>query len=369
MIVKEGLVELKISKPLDKKSFYNPAMHFDRDLMILFLRTLKKKNLKACDSLAACGARGIRIVKEVEDVDEVWLNDISKDALSFAKENVRLNKVEDKVKISREDAAVFLSANKRKFDYIDIDPFGSPIYYFDGCARAIKREGYIGFSATDKSTLCGVKPITCLRRYGIFCFRTEFEHEVGIRNILAATALTFSRYMFGFLPIFSYNKIHYYRVYGYLKKSRSFANKILEENIGILNYCPYCLEREFSKEFLERCKHCGEKYKHIFPTWIGKLGDSDFVKRMEKKLEKIDWFKFKDEITGLLRVLKDEFEIKKPYFNTHKIAKVHKVRAIRIDKLVEKLKKNGFKASRTHFLGFGIKTNADIGDLLNLFKN
>ena len=122
--------------------------------------------------LAIEGERIVRIAKETNKAREVWLNDLSKEALEFAKENIKINNLEDKVRISNEDAIVFLSKNKRKFDYIDIDPFGSSIYYIDAAARAIKREGFIGFAATDKSTLCGIQELACLRRYGIICFRT-----------------------------------------------------------------------------------------------------------------------------------------------------------------------------------------------------
>lgn len=367
MIIEEGITKLKISKPLDKKSFYNPSMHFDRDLMIAFISSLPKK-LVVCDALAACGARGIRIAKETKKAKEVWLNDLSKDALRFAKENIKMNGLEGKVMISNEDAIVFLSKNKRKFDYIDIDPFGSSVYYIDAAARGIKREGFIGFAATDKSTLCGIQEEACLRRYGIVCFRTDMEHEVGIRNLIASVALMFSKYMFSFTPLISYHRAHYYRVYGYLKKGRRRASENLKENIGILNYCRRCLNRKFSSKFLAKCDFCGDDFSHIFLTWKGKICDRKTLEDVEKELGRLWWLKNANEIRRLIEVLKQETKIPQPFYNIHAIASTHKLRIPKLNKLVERLKEKGFESSRTHFLPYGIKTEAGMKELLETIR-
>lgn len=184
MIIKEGLVKLEVPEDhLKKRHFYNPKMELTRDLSILILRTLNPKNWVVCDALAALGARGIRIAKET-DVSEVWINDANPEVIPFIKKNVKINEVEDKVKIFNLDAKELLL--KRKFDYIDIDPFGSPVRFFDSTARAIEVGGLIGTSATDTGALCGSKPKTCAKRYGISNFKTDFYNEVGVRALIGS---------------------------------------------------------------------------------------------------------------------------------------------------------------------------------------
>ncbi|HDH91495.1 MAG TPA: hypothetical protein ENF38_00920, partial [Candidatus Aenigmarchaeota archaeon] len=161
---------------------------------------------------------------------------------------------------------------------------------------------------------------------------------------------------------------HYYRVYGYLKKGRKIASQNLKENIGILNYCKKCLNRKFSSKFFSRCDFCGNNFSHIFLTWKGKICDKKTLEEIEKNLGKLSWLKNGNEIRNLIEILKKESEITLPLYNIHTVAKVHKLRIPKLDRLIERLKEKGFKSSRTHFLSYGIKTEAGIGELLETIK-
>jgi len=239
--MKEGLVQFKTPKNyLSKKHFFNPKVELSRDLTVLVLNTLNSKDWILCDALASIGVRGIRIAKECP-VKRVWVNDISEDNIPFMKENAKLNSVVRKVKITNKDANELLSENIRTFDYIDIDPYGSPTYYFDSAARAVKRKAFLGFSATDTAALCGTSPVTCLRRYGIESYKTDFFKELGIRILITSAALSFSKWSFSVEPLLSYASEHYFRVFVRVKKGKSIANKTIKDNLGYVSYCPKCL--------------------------------------------------------------------------------------------------------------------------------
>jgi len=366
VIVQEGLTKLVIPKSyLSKIHFFNPKVEMSRDLSILVLNTLRSKDWLVCDALAGTGARGVRIAKETQ-VKEVWINDWSKDALKYAEKSIALNRVKGKVKIFNKDAKILLVENKRTFDHVDIDPFGSPIYYFDACAEAVKRKSLLGFAATDTAPLSGVNPLTCLRRYGTRSLRTDFFKELGLRILLGSTALLFSRYFFSIQPILSYSSEHYYRVWLKLEKKRSKTTESLKRDLGHLSYCSNCLWRSFGEELKKKCEYCGSDCEIVFNVWLGKIEDESFIKDCSKKLEELEWLKTRKKIFKLLEFLKNENLIF--YYDVHELCGKIKVKVPSFDSLIEKLRDMGYGAARTHFSNRGIKTNAPLKELIKILR-
>ena len=366
MIVQEGLTKLVIPKSyLSKIHFFNPKVEMSRDFSILILNTLRSKGWLVCDALAGTGARGIRIAKETQ-VKEVWINDWSKDALKYAEKSIALNRVKGKVKIFNKDAKILLAENKRTFDHVDIDPFGSPIYYFDACAEAVKRKSLLGFAATDTAPLSGVNPLTCLRRYGTRSLRTDFFKELGLRILLGATALLFSRYFFSIRPILSYSSEHYYRVWLKLEKKRSKTTESLKRDLGHLSYCSNCLWRSFGKELKKKCEYCGSDCKVVLNIWLGEIEDERFIEDCSRELEKLEWLRTREKISRLLKLLKNENIIF--YYDIHELCRKLKMRVPSFDLLIEELKSIGYEAKRTHFSKTSIKTNAELKDLIDVLQ-
>lgn len=362
----EGLTRLKIPiEYLNKQHFFNPRVELSRDLTVLVIRTLNPKNWVVCDALAGIGARGIRIAKEC-GVKKVFLNDFSEDNLKFMKENARLNSVRNKIEIVNQDTNLLLSEKMRVFDYIDIDPYGSPTYYFDSAARAIKREGFLGFSATDTAALCGTSPITCLRRYSIESYKTDFFKELGLRILVTSAALSFSKWSFSFKPLLSYASEHYFRVFSSVKKGKSIASKSITDNLGYVNYCPECLWRKVDVNPITECEFCKKKTKIIGKVWIGQIEDLGFIQSCEKELSKINWSKTDKKIKKMLYFLKNEsFPF---YYDVHKVCQKHDLRIPKSKILLERLRENGYKAERTHFSNVGIKTDASLKELIEAIR-
>jgi len=364
--ITEGLTRLKIPiEYLNKQHFFNPRVEMSRDLTVLVLRTLNPKNWVVCDALAGTGARGIRIAKECK-VKKVFLNDFSEDNLKFMEENTCLNSIQNKVEFFNLDTNFLLSEKIRTFDYIDIDPYGSPTYYFDSSARAIKRKGFLGFSATDTAALCGTSPVTCLRRYGIESFKTDFYKELGLRILITSAALTFSKWSFCFKPLLSYASEHYFRVFAEVKKGKSIASEAIKGNLGYVNYCPKCLWRKVDVNPITDCEFCKNKTKIIGKVWIGQIEDLDFIQSCEKELSGINWLKTKNRIKKIFELLKNEsFPF---YYNVHKVCQKHGLRIPNFKILEERLGENGYKAQRTHFSNVGMKTDASLKDLIRIIS-
>ncbi|GAF88730.1 unnamed protein product, partial [marine sediment metagenome] len=121
----------KISR--DMPVFYNPIMKLNRDISVLVLKSISNKKMQIGLPLSGTGVRGVRFLKELNKskIKEVCFNDVNPKAVKIIKENLKLNKI--KGRVFCKDGNLFL-LESQGFDYIDIDPFGSPNFLLDSAA-------------------------------------------------------------------------------------------------------------------------------------------------------------------------------------------------------------------------------------------
>ncbi|MEM4161342.1 MAG: methyltransferase, partial [Thermoplasmata archaeon] len=182
--------------------FYNPNMEFARDVTVSLLSAVldKRRKLKVLDGMAATGIRGIRIKKEVSKRFSVTLNDINPVAVKLIKKNLELNGVEGEVVCKNLNEILASSA----YDYIDVDPFGSPVAYLDLAFQSLKRNGVLGVTTTDTAVLCGTAPKVCVRRYLARSRNNYMCHEIGLRIFLGYLARTAAKFDRGVKPLLSF---------------------------------------------------------------------------------------------------------------------------------------------------------------------
>src|SRR3989344_383600 len=202
-IIEEGLAKINIeNKKIVSKNmevFYNPIMSLNRDISVLLLNSLDKKNMQIADPLAASGIRGIRFLKELNKnkIRKIYINDIDKNAVKSIKENLKLNKIKnknnEKIIIINEDANLFL-LKSTGFDYIDIDPFGTPNPFLDAACKRLAREGIMAVTATDTSALAGTYPQACIRKYWAVPKKDAIMHETGLRILIRKIQLVGAQY-------------------------------------------------------------------------------------------------------------------------------------------------------------------------------
>jgi tRNA (guanine26-N2/guanine27-N2)-dimethyltransferase len=348
--ITEGKVELIVgsAEVLTKKMgvFFNPVKEFDRTLSVIFLKAVEKK--KVLDLMAASGARGIRLAKEAGA--KVLYNDVSVEALKTLKKNLALNKLTKRSKIMNMDANDCLAALKReKFDFIDIDPFGSPINYVFNSVKRIDKEGYLAVTATDTGPLYGVWKWKCMKKYGSMPYHCNMGHELGLRILAKAVIELGAMWNISLEPVFAHATQHYYRIY--FKHRRSHADELMKK-IGFIHFCEKCKERFTSGfNFMQKCS-CGGRLQSAGPLYLGNFWDGELIKKMIDLSNEI-------KITEFLQLLLDESTIDVPYHYSDEIFK----KQVKMDSLVEKLRKEGFLASRSHFNGKAIRTNAKLKDI------
>ncbi len=364
--IKEGsaLLEVpqKVVEHITEKNevFYNPAMAVNRDLTILLLRVFVKEKdrpIKVAEPLAASAIRSVRILKEVPNVEKVYINDLSLEALKYARKTLELNQIDaSKYEIWNEDANVFLLKTKY-FDYIDIDPFGSPVDFLDATAKALAHRGIAGITATDTAPLSATYPKTCLRRYFAKPIENEFYHEVGLRILIKKIAEYFFQYDIPIEVLFSYSYLHHFRVFVKRYRGARKVDEILKNKIGFLLYCHKCLYRS-ALPFTDlrnidlTCPVCGHKLDWAGPLWIGELWNTDYVEQMAKETKHIE---VKDETKKLLTVISEESKLQTVGFYTiSSLGRALKLPTLPSKKFLLKT----LNAVSTHFTGEGFRTLA-----------
>ena len=344
--IQEGkaLLNIPIEKKISKKLpiFYNPIMKLNRDISIILINTHQKKELQIALPLAGTGIRGIRFLLELKKnkIKHLYLNDYSEKAIELIKENLKLNKLKTKTQkittLSTKDANLFL-LNSKGFDYIDIDPFGTPNQFLDSAIIRLSRNGILAVTATDTSALCGTYPNSCLRKYWATHNTNTIMHELGLRILIRKVQLIASQHEKALTPIFSYSKDHYMRVFFECEKSKQKTDKILKQHEIINNYGP---------------------------LWTGQLWDQKLTAKILKNTQKTD-----KELHQFISIIAEESKINTVgFFNIHQIVKQHKLKTIPKKEALFKEISKKYKISLTHFNPISIKSTISLRELIKTIK-
>lgn len=388
-IIQEGEVKVRVPKldafvkspseyaPSKAPVFYNPVMELNRDIAVLALQAYQKmlnREISVCEPLTGCGIRGIRFATEVEGVKKVVINDINEKAYQLASHNVCLNELSKHITVKNEDANFLLAsygAPRKRFDAIDIDPFGAPVTYLDSAIRALRNGGLLMLTATDMAPLCGIHPKACIRKYGGKPLRTEYCKELAVRLLAGGLAMTAAKYGMGINIIFSYSTDHYIRIYAVAKYGAKRADENIR-NMGYIFHCLRCLHRESMKELFAlqdcmKCGECGSKMDVTGPLWLGEIINADFCRLMETVISKRPlrqgW-----EIRRLLALVRGEADSSVTYYVLDTLCKKLALPVPSVENVIDKLRKRGFQAVRTHFETTGIKTNTSLAVIEETIK-
>lgn len=333
-------------------AFYNPKMKLNRDISVAVVRALGISEY--LDALSASGVRGIRVAKET-GAEKVVLNDVSKTACSLIEENVTLNSL-DNCEVCCSNANVLL--HKRRFEAVDLDPFGSPAPFLAAGSRSAS--SYLFATATDTAPLCGAHLKSGIRKYMAVPVKTEYHREMGARILLGTAARELARVDKAMVPLLTFAANHYVRIFLRIIRGAKFADKSLN-NMGYVEHCPHCgswrTRFGLTCPSREACENCAGKIVVAGPLWLGPIQDPDLISKALVELESVPGKS--DREVRLLKFCRDEIELPM-YRDHHCICKSLGTTPGPIDELVEKLKADGWKASRTHFSGVGIKTDAPL---------
>ena len=341
-------------------AFYNPQMRLCRSFSSLAIGAIGEK-LGICDGLSATGIRGIRYAKENPNAESVDFVDIDETAVKLCRKNKARNKV--KGKCFKDDLNSHLM--NRNYDFLELDPFGSPTPHLYFALRSFRRKksGYLSITATDTAVLCGAHFSACLKNYHSRPLHNELCHEAGIRILWKYAANISSEFDFGTLPLFSLSHGHYFKI---MLKIERGAKKAVEseKKTGFLTYCPACGHREAGPIPLPECPLCKKQAQWAGPLWLGPLHSKSLLRKMGKLNEKRN-YSDQGEIAKLLSIMEGEDSFPPYFFDIHaESRRAGKPSLISVKKAIKKLQENGFSAARTHFRPTSLKTTAGIKEFL-----
>ncbi|AFL94313.1 N(2),N(2)-dimethylguanosine tRNA methyltransferase [Thermococcus cleftensis] len=371
--VREGSARILVPKAeriYDAPVFYNPVMALNRDVSVLAVSVIKPE--RVLDALSATGIRGIRYALETP-AGEVWLNDISEDAFRLILKNARRNlgvegemlgerrfvfRGEKTVVANHDDANRLMAEKFRYFDFLDLDPFGSPVEFLDTALRSVKRRGVLAVTATDTGVLCGAYRQACRRKYLAEPIRGELCHEAGLRILIGTVVRYAAKYDLGVEVLLAYYRDHYFRAF---LRLRSGAKKA-DRSVSMLGY----LMQEASGRFEYETGFLPERVPSHGPLWLGPLKEQEFVEEMltltkEKALAHKKTLSF-------LETLAEELDL--PFhYDTHALARRNGLQVGKLADVIDALRETGYRATRTHFSPTAIKTDAPFDAVIEAIKS
>ena len=360
--IKEGTTELfvytnktALKGPSLRRSvpFYNPAMELNRDVSILanqwFLHT-SSKHVHILDGLAASGIRGIRLAHELHGDFDVTINDWNDQSFELIQQNIKKNQAINVSVFQRDLTGLLL---ERRYHSIDIDPFGSPVYFFDTAVRSVYNKGIIACTATDTAALCGVFPKVCFRRYAAWPLHCPSMHEIGLRILLGCLCREAAKYDRGIEPLLCYTTDYYVRVYAQIHNGKRAANESMRYYTGIS-----------PKEI-----PLSQKISNIVgPLWLGSIQNKTAIQEI-RSLASTTILNTKHQIWRLFDLLEEEADAPPFFYTINDLSSILKISPPSMHHVVEKLKKKSFIVTRTHCTPTGFKTNAPLDVVTEVFKS
>ncbi len=236
-------------------------MALDRDLAVAVIaraRELGRPLRTGWEMLSATGVRGLRCAVEAGRFEALTLNDQDPQALRVLEQNIA--RYPDRgLRVESRDARS--PRPGPRVDWVDLDPYGTPVPYLPAAFDSLAPGGLLGVAATDMPVLAGASPGVCERRYGGRPVRGRLGPEGGLRLLLAYLERTAAARQRTIRPLLAYVGDHHVRAY-----------VAVEPRTGAEPAPPIALldPEQWDGPPLEGRGPFG-------PLWVGPLGDAGFV--------------------------------------------------------------------------------------------
>ena len=266
------------------------------------------KPLRVLEALSATGLRSIRYIKEIPGEKYVVINDIDAAAVRAIERNLRHNNIgKGLYRVSQEDAAKLMFENRteeKRFDVIDLDPYGSPSVFIDAAIQSITNGGLLAITCTDLSVLCGSHKDSCYSKYGSVPLKAPYCHEMALRIVLADLNRQAARYKRYIVPLYCVRVDFYVRLFVRVYESAREC-RLSSCKLSNVYQCSQC--DSFSLQPLGQinkknqhsmpargpcigpiCEYCGGKHSIGGPIWNRPMLNRAFGKAILHCLSEVD---------------------------------------------------------------------------------
>lgn len=298
------------------------------------------------DALSATGLRALRYAAELPS-STVVANDLSPSALESMKVNIEYNQLEKLIRPNHGDARAYMysqtdtlnsgpkenGGRPRKFDVIDLDPYGTAAPFMDSAVQAVKDGGLLCVTCTDAGVWAstGFLEKTYALYGGVSC-KGPHSHEAGLRLILHGLAASAAKYGLAIEPLLSLSIDFYARVFVRVHQSPAEVKYLASNTMLVYNCDSGCgawstQPLAQTKQKLDKkgqpfhhytlsqgptsgpcCEHCGFKTHVGGPMWAGPLHNHHFIQSILAMLPGLDreTYQTVDRIEGMLTTAFEE---------------------------------------------------------------
>ncbi|QIW94572.1 hypothetical protein AMS68_000090 [Peltaster fructicola] len=384
------------------------------------------------DALSATGLRALRYAQEIPFATSIVANDMDRGAVKSIEMHIQHNQLADKIQPSTANALAHMygvaypsaashgpAHVSKKYDVIDLDPYGTAAPFIDASLQALNDGGLLCVTCTDSALFasCGYSEKT-FALYGGLPVKGNHCHEAGLRLIAHSIAMTGAKYGLAIEPLLSLSIDFYARLF--IRVRRSAADvKFLAGKTMIVYECdhgcgtwttqllgrnvaqPTKGESVIYKHSMSQaptsdklCEHCGSKMHIAGPMWAGPLHHPGFIEQILKDVRSADKnvYGTTTRLEGMLDTALDELlnteyikESKAPNSTIPKIAPASldpqpfyftpsaAARAVQCQAPPEAavkgaLRHAGYRATRSHCKGGSVKTNAPWSAVWNIMR-
>jgi tRNA (guanine26-N2/guanine27-N2)-dimethyltransferase len=333
-----------------------------------FAKLEGKKSFTACEPFGGAGIRTCRYVGETP-ISKIYYNDVNSTAFQIAQMNVEqlIEEEQNRIHMQNKEFSDFLNFLYLKglvFDFIDIDPYGTPIPYAYHIIKFIKKAGLLAFTATDLASLTGLYPRALYAKYGIGLIDTRIGnvHELAARALITGLQRVGLMQNQSLIPILTLYHRHFIRTF--MIRNRG-VDKALETT-GFLCKCRTC-NSLFQANLTKKnpsCYKCGNAHPfRIGPIYIGTLHKDNYLDQLRNDTH-INSFNKTKSRSKIITLMDEENKLKIPWsYDIQKVAKYVGKPIPPMDYIIQKLHERGYKCYKTHFSGSCLKTDAPFNDI------
>ncbi len=274
------------------------------------------------------------------------------------------NIVNNRIFISQSDCRLLMSKYEGCFDVIDIDPFGSCALFINDAFKAIKHNGLLFLTCTDKASLCANEK-KCFVRYGSKIKKNYAKNEITVRTLLSFISREVSKYDASIVPILSLSVDFYVRVIVQIKKRNG---KSVINNNSYFSICD-CLNNKpqgIYSSYNDICDVCNNKMKWYGLFWNKCLYNKIIIDKIYNNLEKNE--QNNKRLLGIIRLIQQELDVPF-YYELPLLCSKAKISSCKIRELMNALANSGYQVSLVYYDNNSIKTNAPLSIIYDLLKN
>ncbi len=311
-------------------------MAADRDLGVAFVRAWVgpgTARLSGWEATAATGVRGLRLVEETGAFRSFLFTESNPAAFAVLAQNLT----------GRAGTRAALADGRSPppdgpFDYVDVDPFGSPIPFVRAAFDAVRPGGVVAVTATDMIVLAGAQPAAALRRYGARTIRGRLGPESGLRILLAYLAREARASGRSIRPLLAYARDHHVRAYLEMAEAGPSPDPVGTIDPAAWEGPPLGEPGPFG------------------PLWLGPLVDPATIARAQVPPEA----ERPREVEQFLERLREEAGVPRPFYYEPNVlaGRLGLATPPSLASFMAALRQHGYRTARTHVRPEGVRTDA-----------